>query len=339
MYIKKNKVLFLQPRKYFEELGVNFGAIECTFGLIVSFNLAKSIKRFDLVVSCIDHDFGSRHLVSVANYHGVPTVFLMDGVYDNANAIHNPLTKQLGLKLLDPCIYKNLFVLGSYFKEYIEENYDVRCFEYFPRRAVLELNNIVPKAGVLLSSAMTPYFNEIEFVELVHWYKQLLNVISLSGIKYFSRIYDEKLLNAIPQFKLVNNIDETLSEAFSRAEALICTPSTLIYSAARYGIPTATLNYRCDKLYFNCDYDVKKACDIDIDFINNLTAYVPSYNNDIYNELDFNNYDYHTTNDDSLKKVKSLYVDFSFFSRMTYKVLPKNIKAILKKIHFTLHCD
>ncbi|MDD8057632.1 hypothetical protein [Shewanella metallivivens] len=321
-------ILFLQQKSYFSELGIEFEGCESTFGCIFTFKLTAYLKKFDLIVSCLEHDKSAREVINFANAIGIPTVFLMDGIYDDANAKKNPLLKSMNIDFFSPCIYSNVFLLNNSFKNYLENEFDTRCFLYTPKRARLIIDDTTKKNGFLITTAITPYFNNAEFNVLIVWIKRLLVDLQDLDLKFFARIFDEKILKEIPELKGCNNTFESLSTAISRSNGVICTPSTVLHSANLYGFKTMVLNYRGGSTYFDCDYDIKDL----IQLKTSLSTMSFSHSKDaryIWSSINLKDYTYHKRNGVETKW-KGLYINIGYIQRLIYNSLPKRMRCKIK---------
>lgn len=330
----KHKVLFLQPKKYFDELSVNFTDIDATFLGCFSFNLKEYILNFDLIVSCLDHDISSRRIIEMANSLSIRTLYLMDGVYDFSNATSNKQFTKNNLQLLSPCIYGNVFTLEKAFKEYLTKENLATSFEYFPARAKLEITQ-QKKRGILLTTAKTPYFNEDEFIILIKWFKEVIEFFEHHGIEYFTRVFDKKLLENLPKLKTRNIVNESLSIALSSAEAVLCTPSTVIFSAYHYNIPCVILNYRNDTVFYDSNYDLTN-----ISLLSDAIKNCSRIRNDIYvgntinnSKLCLSQYNFNLANGLQPNEKISFYFNASVLARHLYMHLPNNLKTIIKRLY------
>jgi len=326
------KVLFLQPKAYFDELGVDFESLESTFGLVLTINLSKSIRNYDLIVSCIDHDIESREIMLIANKLAVPTLFLMDGIYDRSNALNNPLLKKRGIQLLEPFVYKNIFVMGAVFKKYLEKKYDVKVFEYLPKRAQLQLTEEPEKVDFLLTTAITPYFDDVEFNILINWFRAVVNVLDSLDCNYHIRIFDKKILDAIPELNIKNNTIDTLSLAISKVNTVICTTSTVLHSSQSYGVPNITLNYRNERLFFETTENIN-----DIKNLGLIKNYIELKTDKDLINVDINKsvlltevtYEKSEETEVPLKSFQ-FFINLSFIKRLIYKSLSASFKRKVK---------
>ena len=325
------KVLFLQPKKYFVELGVNFHDIDATFLVYYSFNLKEYLLNFDLIVSCLDHELSSRKIIGMANNLSICTLYLMDGVYDFSNATLNKQFTKNNIQLLSPCIYGNVFTLEEGFKEYLSNKNQTTCFQYLPLRAKLEITQ-KKKRGVLLTTAKTPYFNDDEFSNLVYWFKEIVHFFEQHEIEYFARIFDSRLLEKLPAITARNIVDEDLSIALSSAEVVLCTPSTVIFSAYHYNIPCVILNYRDDTVYYDSDYNLT-----DLSFLNEAIGSCKrrdcKYMDDNRNKLYLSQYNFSLLEGWQASENISFYFNASVLARYLYVHLPPNFKSLMKRLY------
>ena len=325
------KVLFLQSREYFEELGVDLSNCDADFTLFVSFNLRSKLKRYDLIVSCIEHDLGARRVVNFGNSLGIPTVFLMDGVFDLSNSVSNPLLKRLKVVQFKPFIYSNIFLLGDRFANYINnKELDVKVFSYLPKRAALVLQPREKVADVLITTAITPYFDENEKIKLTRWITFLATTLEKHNISIKLRVFDETLLEN-EYLQKINNTKESLSDAVSSVSCVMCTPSTVIHSLSVYGFPNILLNFRSDEIFYESGYELSALNNVKnaIDYIVNSLSCKANLNKKVDYGVNLDSFEYNKSH--YRAKIPYLYFSFSTLIRLLYKKLPNNIKKILKK--------
>lgn len=326
------KVLFLQQREYFSELGVEFKGYDATFGCIFTFNIYKNIAKYDLVVSCIDHDKDARKIIEAANRIAIPTVFLMDGVYDITNAKENPLLRKLGVKLLEPFIYANIFVLGESFVSYLQGNHDVNAIDYLPLRASLDIENTTNITdSVLITTAITPYFNQEERKTLIIWLKKVIAVLTKHSISYETRIFDTDILKELSIDESLNRVDCSLSRAIEKHRSVICTPSTVIHSLSEYSVSNLCLNFRKEPLLYNTN--------IMVDDLESLERGIQRLIKDKYPVImknpkvgvDFSEYKYKSCDIFLNEATNSeMYFSVDYIVRSIYKKLPKSIAKSIK---------
>lgn len=329
-------ILFLQPKCYFDELGVEYSGINATFGIVFVLNVFSELSKYDMVVSCVDHDSHAREIILKAKSVGTKTVFIMDGIYEENNAKNNPITKRKGLELLVPVIYDHVVTLTVKHSEYLEKQ-DVSASLYVPKRAAI---NIIPNKEsnkILLTTALTPYFNSVQKEKALKFYKDIISYFELSDLDVLYRVFDKDIASLLP--KGLNDINTSLDEQVSSSKLIVSTPSTVLFSAHAKGIETITLNYRNDRIFYDSSFNVSTINEFKV-IINSLTldSIKRCSENDIIYGLKLSEL-YESINENEVKKKyfeNEIYISFSYLYRCVYRSVKKlNLRIvndILKKI-------
>lgn len=266
----KKKVLILEPRQYFEALGV-CEAIESRFdvnyGISFSFNLDKFLLSFDAVISCIYHSASSQFVTARANYLGVKTVFLFDGVGDWDNFNYNTIAQLPGQKLHSPLFHNVIFCCDVLSLKYFTYQ-GVETYMYMPDRVCNRKNNRTAVANdaerpikskldkVLITTANSPFFSEEEKWRLIELLKKLKSELVSDGINICVRIFDDELYDAcFPEF--LNLKSDSFSEVAKSFSMVFTTPSSLIAECSNLGVPVCLLDYRPSPLFVQgaCRYN------------------------------------------------------------------------------------
>jgi hypothetical protein len=259
------KILLLQDKSYFDELGVDLSGLDVVYGLKFVFSVKKYLKNFDLVISCLDHDELAYKTICLANFLGIPTAYLADGIYDVTNSLHNHMLMKVGRTQLVPSAYSTIFCVGSGFKDWYKKvNANVKIYEYLPRRAALNLGGSKFDAEklFLITTALTPYFDDNDFDSVVMSLKKVIYELSFYDLKYKFRIFDQRILDCIPEISDNNYIDSSFQSTLLDVGCVISTTSSVLFSCHAYGIPTVVLNHRNDDLLYDVDYVVNKGEDV-----------------------------------------------------------------------------
>lgn len=248
--MQKTSILFLQPREYFERLGLDFERIEneCAFGFFSISGFLEDIKKYSVVVTCIDHSHFSRFLCLLAKANGVPSLIIMDGVFEWSNATSNPFLVKRGIKLLSPLCYSHAAVVDSGLGEALSRK-GCKVYSYSPS-SVVENELIQTSGAVLVTTANTPYFSEQEYVDLLSMLTEVIKSLENKNIDYAFRIFDERIIEdlSIPPQK--NIIGGGFVQVVKDYGALITTPSTIAIEAMRLNLPVALLDYRDGPVFF-----------------------------------------------------------------------------------------
>ena len=241
-------ILFLQPKRYFERLGVDFNKVKIPYicGLpVVGLNLTSEIMKYRLIISCIDHSEVNVLVVGHAKLLGVKTLFIMDGIYDFANAHYNPYLVKKGHKLLGRTEYSVIFhiekELTCFYQEVSDESYT-----YLPKHADVSerdagksMNNFF-----LITTANKPYFQEKEYIRLIAFLKEIVLSLMDKGVDYKFRIFDSRIVNELKIEASSNLIDCSIEKAVVDARGVFTTPSTVVYTAIAMNKAVCILNLR-----------------------------------------------------------------------------------------------
>lgn len=327
------KVLVLQDSSYFSELAVDFSGNEVTFGLPLTTSVTRVLKRFDVVVSCLDHDVFAHRTILLANFLGIPTVYVSDGVYDITNSIKNPAMAALGRRQLFPAAYSTIFCVGDRFSDWYSQFYpSVNVYSYFPKRAELRKSDISqePKS-VLFTTALKPYFDEVDFQSLVRECRLLLK--DLSGSEYLikMRVSDERLLRALPEYRKYNSTEGCLSDAVYSSSCVISTASTVLYSCFEYGVPHILLNHRNDEVLYSIDYSLNKGDRISFERLSQLISGDTSDREPNVGVF-FSDYKYEASAGLVSSSSDFMNTGIRYLSRKVYRLFPPSFRKKIKRI-------
>jgi hypothetical protein len=246
----KPRILALQPRIYYEELGIadqlDFFC-DVKYGLVFSKSLPKFLSKFDAVVGCIYHSKSSQEIVSCANSIGVETVFFFDGIGDWSNFFKNLAMQQRGQYLLHPQIYSSIFCVDSATEKYFATKH-VKVYKYMPRRVSQNLESGVSRRfsgvkKVLITTANQPYFDGTEKNELINILCRLRGELEYCGISLKIRIMDPDLYNKCFT-SYVNDIDGSFESKLDDVDLVFTTPSSVVANCSRLYLPVCILDYR-----------------------------------------------------------------------------------------------
>jgi hypothetical protein len=255
-------VLFLQPRHYFERLGFDFTNMDfsCEFGVTSLYFLEKKIRNYQAIVTCIDHSIFSRSVCAMANERMIPSILVMDGVFDWANATSNPYLKKINIKLLSPFIYSSAMVVDKGLYHYLSSN-GVRCEMYVTdhQNEIIELKR---RSGVLITTANTPYFCDEERQLLCELITEVVCIYDELGINYRFRIYDEYLIRRFAISPEQNDVEESFEKCVSKYSGLVTTPSSVAQTAMSMCIPVGLFDYRDTPVFLNAGWRIHKSCNI-----------------------------------------------------------------------------
>ncbi len=242
------KVLFLQPKRYYERLGVDFSKLDfyMDFGCISTFSFIYKMENYSLVVNAIDHSIFNRRIVSIANENGIETLYIADGIFEWSNATVNPFLCKKGIKLLHPFYYSKAIVMDDLLNGVLKRK-GVLSYMYSKRIEDFERSDREDFC-VLLTTANNPYFNDKEkdlFFDIIGGAASLLRE---RGIKYKWRVFDRELIDVVCKDDF-NHTDGRLCDVLKDVDCVITTPSTLISEVASVDIPVAVIDYRDGPLF------------------------------------------------------------------------------------------
>jgi len=242
------KILFLQPRAYFDRLlGAHFFDEDGLFVKycmpVASIKLGAYLRTFDLVVSCLDHSTSANKIISACQVVNVKTLLIIDGTYDIANSISNPALKQTPFYQYCRQKYNFIFCVDIH-AAYFLRGFCDHVYVYLPEHARVELTDGAKPSGILVCTSNSPYFNNSERSQLIRLIKETGDNAARLNMPIKYRIYDEYLLKELKIPKENLAIEESLAEAISNCEVLFTTPSTLAYSASLLGKPVGLYCYR-----------------------------------------------------------------------------------------------
>lgn len=328
------KVLALQHPSYFTELGVEFSGCEVLYGMPATSSAKRTLKKFDVVVSCLDHDISALKVIRLCNYIGVPTVYIADGIYDLTNASKNPAMVRIDRKQLFPASYGTIFCVGENFESWYRKIYpNVNVYSYFPERAKLSISENIcnAKNSILFTTALRAYFDQEDFDSLVLESRRVLGILLAEGFEVTLRISDKRYLEALHEYKHLNFIDGTLSDAISKCSCVFSTTSTILFSCRQYGIPHVLINHRDDPVLYDVDSVILKGGEFDLEYIKsnvNVSQSIP--------ELDcglvFANYSYDFVHGLEADSKDFSYFGFFYMVRSAYRLLPQRYKTLLKRM-------
>lgn len=259
------KILFLQPKEYFERLGLNFDALkhDAEFGVFLFSSFARNVSSYSCVVSCIDHSHFNRLICMHALSRGVPAALIMDGVFEWSNATENKFLLKRKISLLSPFCYSHALVVDEQLNSILNKK-GVESMRYVPglSESNPSLSSGSKENKILVTTANTAYFNDSERDSLVSLLKEVVGVLKRKDIPYFYRIFDRSLLERLGDKDAANNTDGDINDVIEFASAVITTPSTLVSKVVGAGVPVALLDYRDGPIFMQTGWRINGASDI-----------------------------------------------------------------------------
>lgn len=241
------KVLFLQPRQYFERLGVVFDTLpfDYEFGMPSFGIITGKYKEYDAAVTCIDHSQYTRFICQEFKRSGVKVILMMDGVFEWANATNNPYLEKLAIKLLSPVCYDSVLTVDRALMDILKKE-GVESDQYTKRVCEASLNN---RQRFLITTANTPYFDLSEYSFLVSAIKEISDCLEENSIEFDYRIFDERLIKDLAIEDSRNKVSGTIENVGSKYAGVFTTPSSIVISLMEIKIPVCIIDYRDGPLF------------------------------------------------------------------------------------------
>ena len=260
-------IVFLQPARQVRDLGVDLDRLRgfARFGVMRPAALARRFGEVGAVVNCIDTSVAARELLELAASRGVPRVYLSDGIYDVANAYHNPAHRGLGQ--MDPLLYTHVACVDRWsWKAFAALG--VNTHAWLPARATPAPDRDGKQtrtrtAAFLIATARSPAFDSWERKRLEKLLKLTIAGLKRIGADFRFRTGDRGLLASLGIPTAENDTGESFARCVRRYQCLITTPSTIATTAMLAGTPTATLDYRDGPLTQQTGWRIHESTDID----------------------------------------------------------------------------
>lgn len=243
------RILFSEDESYYRKLGlVDIKDVEFHFGGMKYYNksgewLSERYDYFACFMYTLPHN---AILTEKFRKLDIPSILIIDGIYDLSNSINNPMSNKYGLILYeylqqDICISVENRI-DHFFGE--EKSY----FYYLPdhmkcETKKTEVDNMDTK--ILLTTANSAYFNDDEYGNLLSILDTVISTFLDLGLDFETRIFDKRLLTDLEEkFELNNIIDCSFDVALSNYTHIVTTPSSLAVSAMKGGRAVALLVYK-----------------------------------------------------------------------------------------------
>lgn len=346
------KILFIQPKSYYDALGVDIdnSFFEATYGIFFSFNIRKELMCFDVIVNCLDHDLSARKICRMANELNIPTMYLMDGIFESNNAVNNWAFKSRNISQFDEKIYDIILTPTGEHMDYLR-SHGVSASIFYPKRIYFDVDNSMSKEfDFIITTANTPYFDEPEFQKLTSIIEKTYHEIIKLNYSVIFRIFDNRLLNELSNrnINVINIVDCDISKAINKCRCLITTMSSIIIPCVNQQYPVIMIRHRD---YNECDLDVRNVVDLNTS-LNNLDDIIiksieMSKNTNWFSSSkdigfkfskDFINSRQNLFNKSTFVPTKygfSIYISFSYVIRYVYKKY--NLYFIKRYIKWLVH--
>ena len=260
-------MLFLQPAAHVAALGVDLGRFRhvARFGVVNLASLPRKLRTTGAVVNCIDTSAAARLIVKTAARHGVPRVYLFDGIYDIANAYRNPAHRRRRLTQMDPLLYTHVACVDRWAHKAFAA-LGAHTHAWLPANAAPneDPDPAQPReAAFLVATARSPAFDAGERARLRKLLALTIAALDRLGAEYRFRTGDSDLLSSLGIDAARNDVGDAFAQCIRRYECLITTPSTIATTAMLAGKPTAILDYRDGPLTQQAGWRIHRSTDID----------------------------------------------------------------------------
>lgn len=261
-------MLFLQPAAHVAALGVDLDRLRpvARFGVVNLASLPQKLRTTGAVVNCIDTSTAARRILSSAARHGVPRIYLFDGIYEVANAYRNPAHRRRRLAQMDPLLYTHVACVDRWAHKAFTA-LGAHTHAWLPASAAPDDDPNPaqsPVAEFLVATARTPAFGARERARLRQLLKLTVAALDRLGVDYRFRTGDSDLLTSLGIPDARNDVRDAFAQCIRRYGCLITTPSTIATTAMLAGKPTATLDYRDAPLTQQTGWRIHRSTDIDV---------------------------------------------------------------------------
>ena len=261
------KVLFLQPAAHLAALGVDLDRLRpvARFGVVNLALLPRKLRTTGAVVNCIDTSATARRILRSAARHGVPRIYLFDGIYDVANAYRNPAHLRRRLAQMDPLLYTHVACVDRWAHKAFAA-LGVHTHAWLPASASPDEDPHLarpPDSAFLVATARSPVFDPAERARLRKLLALTIAALDRLGAEYRFRTGDSELLSSLGIPAARNDVRDAFARCIHRYECLITTPSTIATTAMLAGKPAAILDYRDDPLTQQTGWRIHRSTDIE----------------------------------------------------------------------------
>jgi len=210
-----------------------------------------NIKKYDAVISTLAHNSYVNAIIMRANKHSIPTVLIVDGIFEWNNSFNNPYLNKIGVDLYRPNIHKYIYVVADDItRAFIGRGSAKVCAILNKRVWGGKIMEIKTFSKVLITTANTPCFNNDEYLKLASLINMLVEYFKKNSIEFEVRIFDERLLDLIPLGAPYNNTSGSFGDLIPDFSHVITTPSSIALEAMSNGLAVCQLIYRDTPLPF-----------------------------------------------------------------------------------------
>lgn len=255
------KILVVMPLQKFIGL---VGEIPERFGGVFEFVSKKEYLRAAVLVSQASLVITHSHLSPRANYfilqaraQGTATLLLVDGPLEWSNSYLNPSLRKTNPffrgYLMEPLIHDAILAVSAAQAGYLAFRNPDRDFTFmtYKNKRLSSVKPAAPSASrwqFLITTAKTPYFDDMEKNNLIHLLRQLTAALEQGGYSYVFRIFDNALQEALSPGE--NLLEGSFEEVLQQVECVIGTPSSVLLQSMASDKPVGTLIYRDSPLFY-----------------------------------------------------------------------------------------
>lgn len=237
------KILFCESEALYKSLvGSTPSNVTVEFwGVKYSGKTPSFFKKYAAVMTANFTSPAINLVIMKARLSGVKTAFFSDGIYDVGNSLRNPNLLKYSSYLYDLSIYDYMFVVGDVYIDNTLSN--VNVVRYLPKRVLSgdvmkETGTISGVNKVLITTANTPYFTDLEFQRLVVIFTSIIRKLSkYDDTLVKTRIFDERLIDALELRAEDNLINGDFEEVLANMTHVVSTPSSISIPVLKSGLP------------------------------------------------------------------------------------------------------
>lgn len=251
------KILFLESDFEYANL-INLDNINYEFDGYKYYKKKYSyFEKYSLIISKSYHSEICNLIIHKANYMGVPTAFLVDGIVEWTNCISHPIVLKKKEKLFSNIRHKFLLCPGHNVSKIIAGNKGIS----FMNENVLRdsyTNNINQEKlyDILITVANTPSFNKDELYVLINLIRAVIDEAIKMKLSICLRIKNKEILEKINEYSLDNRVDIDFSDFLGLGKVLFTSPSTVGLSALLSNIPVCQFQYRVQPILFQTGWNL-----------------------------------------------------------------------------------
>ncbi|TVU75453.1 hypothetical protein FQP87_11245 [Vibrio tasmaniensis] len=223
----------------------------------------EHIKKYDIVIS-IQYLWDICNLLIVnAKINGIKTVLLTDGIVEWNNCFHHHAVINHNNILFSEIIHDVVLTPSNNVTGLI--NNKLKSFGYTPKKVrynISEEKTVDGDFDILITTANSAYFNEVEFINLSKLIVSIIESAILYDKKIALRIYDKKLLNELSPFKLPNITECSFNEFIGLSDVVVSTPSSVVLTSMIAKKKTCQMIYRDSPLLLQSGWMIHHSTNI-----------------------------------------------------------------------------